>query len=375
MLNQEKVELRKKSVKFVGHIISNGVQPGEDKLDAIKKFRSPASPEELRSFLGLVSYLGSFIKDLATRAAPLRRLVLESKEKFVWEESHEKCFKALKDSVVTDIKLSFFDAKKQTRVIVDASPVDLGAVLCQRDLIGQDTIVMFASKTLSGPETRYCQTEKEVVTDHKPLTYIFHPTSKPCPRIERWVLRLQPFEFLVVHESGKSNIADPLSRMSATDPNPESFDEDSDHYVNEVESMQKLGAVTLREIKDAGEKDEEFEALKQAMQSGQWQGTIGKWKPYAGEFGQYQDMIIRGNRVYIPESLRERVLTGAHEGHPGRDKMVQRLREKVWWPSMTIDAERTYKACKPCTMVSLPNPPVPMKKARNARWPMEGSRH
>ncbi|CAK1554366.1 unnamed protein product [Leptosia nina] len=79
-------------------------------------------------------------------------------------------------------------------------------------------IIAFGNKTLTPCERRYCQTEKEaltlvwavehfhmflygkefeLVTDHKPLEVIFGPKSKPCARIERWVLRLQSYKFKV----------------------------------------------------------------------------------------------------------------------------------------------------------------------------------
>ena len=50
-----------------------------------------------------------------------------------------------------------------------------------------------------------------VETDHKPLEVIYGPRSRPCARIERWVLRLQPYDFSVIHRPGRENIADPLS--------------------------------------------------------------------------------------------------------------------------------------------------------------------
>lgn len=55
--------------------------------------------------------------------------------------------------------------------------------------------------------------EFDLVTDHKPLEVIFGPKSKPCPRIERWVLRLQAYKYKVIYRPGKMNIADPLSRL------------------------------------------------------------------------------------------------------------------------------------------------------------------
>ena len=56
-------------------------------------------------------------------------------------------------------------------------------------------------------------TEFDVVTDHKALEAIFNnPKSKPPARIERWILRLQPYSFRVIYKSGLTNEADYLSR-------------------------------------------------------------------------------------------------------------------------------------------------------------------
>lgn len=90
--------------------------------------------------------------------------------------------------------------------------------------------VCYVSRSLTEWERRYSQIEREAlalvwtceklhpyvygrefdsVTDHKALKVIYSLHSKPCTRIEQWVLRLQPYDFCVVHIPGKSNIVDP----------------------------------------------------------------------------------------------------------------------------------------------------------------------
>lgn len=49
--------------------------------------------------------------------------------------------------------------------------------------------------------------EFELVTDHKPLEVIFEPRSKPCARVE------QLYKYTVKYKPGKTNVADPLSRL------------------------------------------------------------------------------------------------------------------------------------------------------------------
>lgn len=383
LLNEKKTELGKTSVQFMGHDISiGGVKASTEKLEAVRSFRKPETPEETRSFLGLITYLSRFLPNLSTTAEPLRTLIKETMKPFEWKQVHEEAFEKIKQNILKGATLSFYNKNDETIVICDASPYGLGAVLLQKAKGQRERIIMFISKTLTQPERRYCQTEREALaivwsiekfryylygrsftlyTDHKPLTFMFQPTAKPCARIERWILRLQQYEFTVRHKSGKENIADPFSRMSATDKNPETFDEESEHYVNAIVDMAVTSAVSLEQIKEAGETDEEFKMLKKGLQSGCWEDSVKKWRNLSAEFCMAKGVILRGKRMYIPEGLRGRILRAAHEGHPGHDKLLHRLRERVWWPMMTKDAETISVSCQACTLVSAPDKPVPMK--------------
>ena len=152
---------------------------------------------------------------------------------FVFGREQCTTFSVLKKKLTNAMKLAHFDKEAPTKVIADASPVGLGVVLVQEQSQGP-VVVSYASRSPSDVERRYSQTEKEdlglvwacekfhpyiygqcfeLLTDHKPLEAIYAPNSKPCARIERWVLLLQPYEFKVIHLPGKNNIADPLSRL------------------------------------------------------------------------------------------------------------------------------------------------------------------
>ena len=56
-------------------------------------------------------------------------------------------------------------------------------------------------------------TKFTLFTDHKALEILFSPKSKSTARIERWVLRLQQYDFTVKYRKGADNPADILSRM------------------------------------------------------------------------------------------------------------------------------------------------------------------
>lgn len=150
LLNHAKCVFRVTELEFLGHHLSaEGVRPSEDKLTALKSFRAPQSPEELRSFLGLVTYVGRFLPNLSTVSSPLRELT-HKEIPFKWQPIHDKAFKDLK-SMIADIKtLAYFDNALRTRVIADASPVGLGAVLLQFEQASNDTnprIICYASKS------------------------------------------------------------------------------------------------------------------------------------------------------------------------------------------------------------------------------------
>ena len=96
--------------------------------------------------------------------------------------------------------LAYFDKSSPTKVITDASPVGLGAVLVQEQG-AMWTTVCYESRSLTECEQGYSQTEKEalgvvcacerfhayvygmkfvVETEHKPLEVIYGPQSRPC---------------------------------------------------------------------------------------------------------------------------------------------------------------------------------------------------
>ena len=105
----------------------------------------------------------------------------------------------------------------------DASDDGLGAVLEQDQLSKEGKVerkvVAYASKILSRTQRRYCTTNKEllavitsceqfryyllgrkftVITDHSSLRWL-QRFKEPEGMVARWISRLAPFEFEVVH--------------------------------------------------------------------------------------------------------------------------------------------------------------------------------
>ncbi|XP_049874146.1 uncharacterized protein K02A2.6-like isoform X1 [Pectinophora gossypiella] len=385
-LNEKKCIFNRSKIDFLGHELSSeGIKPLDKYIKSIASFREPQNVEEIQSFLGLVNYIGKWIPNLATVTEPIREILRQKLPKHAditkfWKKEQALAFTELKSSLSNLHTLGFYDPHDKTQVIADASPVGLGAVLIQYDTHGP-RIIAYGHKSLSDVEKRYCQTEKEalalvwaiehfsmylyglqefdLVTDHKPLEVIFGPRSKPCARIERWVLRLQSYNYKVVHCSGKNNIADSLSRLCSIQ---NSHPYDDDHHVNQIVQAARPLAVSMENIIIKSQEDEETQLVKVGLSDNSWDPKVNHYKLFKHELWVHDDVLLRGNKIVIPVELRKQVLASAHEGHPGIVAMKGRLRTKVWWPKIDKDAENMVKSCKSCILVSGPNPPVPMKR-------------
>ncbi|XP_058456768.1 uncharacterized protein K02A2.6-like [Malaya genurostris] len=109
LLNHSKCVFKVSELEFLGHIISpNGIYPSNSKIEALQRFRAPETSEEVRSFLGLVTYIGRFLPNLATITAPLRELT-HSGVKFTWGREQEASFAKLKEMIGNVKYLRFFD--------------------------------------------------------------------------------------------------------------------------------------------------------------------------------------------------------------------------------------------------------------------------
>ena len=171
--------------------------------------------------------------------------------------------------------MAYWNPNRETRLTVDASPTALGAILEQQQQDGTYKVLEYASKSLSDVERKYCQTEREgwaivwgcerfyryligcefdLLTDHQPLVHIYSNKSRPSARLERWLLRLQPFKFRIQYKPGKNNPSDALTRLVLQDVIRKTHSSTEEH-VNLVAAHSVPKAMSLKEIQDATEKD------------------------------------------------------------------------------------------------------------------------
>lgn len=302
------------------------------KIDAIKSATAPQNAGELRSLLGLANYVSRFIPDFATIVAPLRSLTHQNTT-WQWSKKEQSAFKELKEKL-SSVVMAYFNPAKSTKLLVDASPVGLGAVLTQ-----ERKIISYASKGLSDVEKSYSQTEKEALaivwgiehfhlylfgsefiltTDHKPLEIIFNnPRSKPQARIERWRLRLQPYDFKVEFRPGKGNLADYLSKHPGQEAKTFRHSKIAEKYLNFIVSSSKPKALTIKQITDESNNDPVIQEVITRMLKAEWESSPND--PYIRSYFVNRDkltiaptenrsILLFENRLIIPEYLQKTVV-------------------------------------------------------------------
>ncbi|GJU59021.1 putative reverse transcriptase domain-containing protein [Tanacetum coccineum] len=99
-------------VHFLGHMVNqNGIHVDPSKIEAIKNWKAPTTPFEIRSFLGLAGYYRLFIANFSKIAKPLTSLTQKNK-KYKWGVEQEEAFQTLKYNLCNAPILSLPDGVK-----------------------------------------------------------------------------------------------------------------------------------------------------------------------------------------------------------------------------------------------------------------------
>lgn len=393
-LNAAKCDWEKESIEFLGHeLTAEGFNISKKKVEDVLRFRRPRDSSELKSFLGLASFLSAYIKDFSTISAPLWEVI--SSGQFAWKEEQDTAFKELRNAIAgCTVKQGFFSGTDATFLYTDASPVALGAVLVQQNPEGKYRTIAFASKLLSPTEKRYAQTQKEALgivwgsehfwfylvgrrftirTDAEGIAFILKrdhtQTKRIMKRSDAWALRMESFDYTVEYVKGEQNIADPSSRL-VEGSGVESFEDGPTPGEIMTFTMDPpadvefaKGRVTLEEIKFHSGGDRILKEVMESLESGDWKRSLGKFKSVAHELRVVDGLVTRMGELVVPEILRPKVLATAHLGHPGMTAMKSLLRGKVWWPGMLTHVENWVRSCKACKLLSKRDPPMPMLRA------------
>ena len=165
--------------------------------------------------------------------------LLQKEQCYEWKNAQQEAFNILKQKLITAPILAYPDFSKTFILATDASYYGYGATLSQLGPDKKEHPIAYASKSLWPGEVNYGATELEcaaivwaiehfykylgtskfiLITDHIALRWL--QTAEPQGKIGRWILKLQPYNFDIIHKPGRihSNV-DTLSRLKQKETN------------------------------------------------------------------------------------------------------------------------------------------------------------
>ncbi|GFY17536.1 retrovirus-related Pol polyprotein from transposon 17.6 [Trichonephila clavipes] len=166
----------------------------ETVLQRIKRAKLTIKPSKC-----LTGYYQKYINLFSVIAAPLTDALKGKAKKgeITWTSECENAFRELKGKLIDKPVLYAPNLEREFIVQTDASNAGMGAVLSQLTEQGEEHPILYL-----------------IMTDHNPLVWLNRNVSSN-PRLMRWALALQPYNFRIVHRSGKSHKnADSLSRST-----------------------------------------------------------------------------------------------------------------------------------------------------------------
>ena len=344
-INWKKCQLLQKCIEYLGHVVQDGtIKPSPEKVKAVLNFPEPRNRKMVESFLGLAGYMRKFIEGFTWLAKALRDCAKEGIV-FYFGEEQRKSFEMLKRALCTAPVLRIFDVRLETEVHTDASIDGYGAVLMQK--CEEDQMMhpcLYLSKKTSDAERRYSSYELEVLAvSHAlrklrvyllgiPFTIVtdcaaFKQTMDKkdiIPRIARWALQLQEFDYKIEHRSGiRMRHADALSRYPV---------------------VLQIRDALLERLRQAQGADEKTTAIKRVL-----------------ETGIYEDYLIEGGLLYreregtkllvIPKGMQREIISQAHElGHFGLKKTQELINREYWIDGLKTKIESHIRNCVPCIL-------------------------
>ncbi len=177
-----------------------------------------------------------------------------------------------------------------------------------------------------------------VQNDHKPLVPIQKKMiSKVSMRIQRMLMRLQNYTYEIIYVPGKElHLADTLSRVCAPSNKP-GVTFDTIYTV----TVHDLTEDELGDLQDATKADTQLQGLYKAKK--ECPSNISPFWDFKEELTVCSGLIVKGQALLIPKSLRRHYLDLAHQGHQGYDSCVCRIKDSIF-----TDLKVRVQKCELC---------------------------
>jgi hypothetical protein len=196
--------------------------------------KPPTNVLQLQAQLGVFNFYRGYVPHFSSMAKPMYEL-LKKDRIFSWDDSCQQSYNGIKQAFLKPgLALSLPDPKQTLHLYTDWSKVGIAAILNQRDVNDNETMIGCVSRTLNAAEQNYHAYKGECLaavygakafrpyllgvhyyhhTDAKPLLWLLTAKDYVSSQAMRWALLLSEYRFTIVHRPGVHNIADAPSRQ------------------------------------------------------------------------------------------------------------------------------------------------------------------
>ena len=410
-LSKKKMEVGD-DVHFAGFKVGvSGCRPDPNKIVALKNFKTPTTPTEVRSFLGAVNQMSCWWPDLSQHCTRLRKLI-EKNVAWTWQPEHEEDFQKIKDLMSDSANLAPYDPKRKTELLTDASRLGLGFVLVQFDETSKRwRLIKAGSVALKRAQKNYPPIQLELLgltwalqscnhylrahpgflvkTDHNPLVgLVKRDIRDTSEKLQPLLEACARYNFKLEYIPGKKNkVADLLSRNPLWGDGPTVWDKCGRVLAFANAIMRIREDPRMAEILEAAASSTSYKEAVKAKLDGLTADEVKKLPHQHGarEFQKWWDSIevldekedtilLRdGHRIIVPLAARKHILQLLHVPHMATSRTRKAASKRYFWVGMADEVKKMCEHCQSCRErgPSRPEEPIQMPIPKAAIEPME----
>lgn len=332
-------------IKYLGYCINqHGIRPSDENIESVLSYPVPRNVKEIHRFVGLASYFRRFVPKFSLLAKPLYDLIKKNAI-FIFGVAEREAFETLKCCLASRPVLAIYSPHAETELHCDASASGFGGILLQKQSDNVWKPISYWSQRTTVTEAKYHSYELEclavvyalkrfhiylagqefrIITDCDSFRLTLNKKDVN-PRISRWALFLQNYNYVIVHRPGKRMAhVDALSRC---------------HSVLVLE-----GSTFERTLSICQDRDTEILKLRKKLEE--------------TELKQYElrdGLVYRKDKnhkllFYVPRSMEANVIRTCHDdiGHVGVDKVINYITKVYWFPNMRERVKEYIANCLRC---------------------------
>jgi len=168
------------------------------------------------------------------------------------------------------------------------------------------------------------------------------------------MIAVQNYDIQVIYRPGSEiPVADALSRLHLPETDPDT-QHDSEFAVLSFFRSVPIRDNKIQQIIEQTRIDQNLQVLVKTIAEGwpdhrhECNTAMLKFWNYRDELTYMDGVILKGDRIIIPETLQNDILNQLHASHLGMVKTKERARMVMFWPNITKDIENMIGSCSTC---------------------------